>query len=425
MASLGDQFLQPEVGYKRKEIEEIPSIKMNGFAVYSRNYGHGGKIIWDSGNTKGQSVEFSLNCSSFRVLGPLATDGGTGNIYVDDVLIEENVVFSGSDVPTSQVSNPYCKLQYQLDFDDEKERKIKIESNGVGYLYLDTIDYVSDSKIGEQLPQPEEGWRRYDDNDSLIIYKNGISQTESRCYKGSYTYIKAEPNNSARFNFIGTKIRLIGAFGTTEYRANKVNVYIDGEFVEEFSQISGQSIFQAIMFEKQGLDKRVHEVEFIGVQENGQTDSASRVIIDAFDIDDDGFLVPELSRDYEFPIAVIEEEEIEGYAGSLINGEEQLLITPTGKLFLTNGNKGFITVGGEVDLSAYYNKEEIDKLIADNLHEHANKDIIDSLGDSANMLTYKGKVVVNNNEYSFRSLPRAKVVENYSTSKGGKLPWLS
>lgn len=59
-------------------------------------------------------------------------------------------------------------------------------------------------------------------------------------------------------------------------------------------------------------------------------------------------------------------------------------------------------------------------------HDHTNKeDVLDKLGESASMLTFNGKVIVNNNEYSFRSLPRAKVIKNYSTNGGGKLPWLN
>lgn len=58
------------------------------------------------------------------------------------------------------------------------------------------------------------------------------------------------------------------------------------------------------------------------------------------------------------------------------------------------------------------------------MHEHQNISTLDRLGESASMLTFNGKVVVNNNEYSFRTLPRAKVVKRYSGTKGGKLPWL-
>lgn len=80
-----------------------------------------------------------------------------------------------------------------------------------------------------------------------------------------------------------------------------------------------------------------------------------------------------------------------------------------------------------------YTKEEVDTIIgtieppAESTHVHENMTVVNSLGESANMLTYKGKVVVNSNEYSFRTLPIKKPKSQMTKQEieGRKLPWLT
>lgn len=114
------------------------------------------------------------------------------------------------------------------------------------------------------------------------------------------------------------------------------------------------------------------------------------------------------------------------------------------KLSVVDGKLNFDNkpIEGEntpADLSNYYTKEEtynkteIDDKISSinttnpNSHSHLNKIFIDKIGESGGMLTYGGKVVVNNNEYSFRTLPEFDVPDNHKqgeVNKGGMLPWL-
>lgn len=68
----------------------------------------------------------------------------------------------------------------------------------------------------------------------------------------------------------------------------------------------------------------------------------------------------------------------------------------------------------DVDLTNYYNKTEVNTLIANveavdpNSHTHNNKSIIDGLGDTNGILSYNGKLVVNDTEFSYRTLPTFK-----------------
>lgn len=71
----------------------------------------------------------------------------------------------------------------------------------------------------------------------------------------------------------------------------------------------------------------------------------------------------ELNRDYDFPVKVGDEIDVLDYAANLTDGEEQLLITREGDLYITNGEGGFTNIS-KSDLSNYYDKQEVDNLIA-------------------------------------------------------------
>lgn len=124
------------------------------------------------------------------------------------------------------------------------------------------------------------------------------------------------------------------------------------------------------------------------------------------------------SEDPKFPVKVGNESHVDAYAKTLTKGEEQILVTREGGLYLTNGTGGYISVGTvdvpEIDLSKYYTKIEVDELIANvdvidpNSHTHDNKSIINGLGDTNGILSYNGKPIVNDTENNYRTLPTFK-----------------
>lgn len=280
------------------------------------------------------------------------------------------------------------------------------------------------ANIGDILLQPEAGWKRYNDNDKLIQYKSFIYESPSTgCYGNSCTYVKPYGTNlnaEMKFNFIGTSLRIIGWSGSN--RATEIDITIDGITNRFNCRLSNDK--NVLLFESNGLGNTIHEVVINNIK-NDNT-NVSPFLVTCVDINENGVLIPELSRDYEFPVKIGNEEDVAAFAESLIGGEEQLLITREGKLFLTDGNGGYSQLNKEADLSNIYTKEETDDLIADNLHTHENTKVLSSLGDSAGMLSYNGKVVVNNSEYSFKTLPRRKAPTSsgYTNStQGGRLPW--
>lgn len=94
--------------------------------------------------------------------------------------------------------------------------------------------------IGQQLLQPESGWKRYDDTDSNITYKNNATDIHSDYWNGSAMMI----NNGgwARFNFIGTKLRIITYVSPTQ---SILSLYIDGKFINDFNGVTLASIIKS------------------------------------------------------------------------------------------------------------------------------------------------------------------------------------
>ncbi|MCJ8172588.1 cell adhesion protein [Clostridium botulinum] len=138
--------------------------------------------------------------------------------------------------------------------------------------------------IGEQLLQTESGWKRYDDTDSNITYI-GIKQivSGSKYSNDSLMYFQPSENCTIKFNFIGSKIRLIDTMSSN--RSSNMNIKID-DINYTFSDYSPNSIDQRLMFEKAGLLFKEHFVEI----SNNQKETVYG--LDAIDIDENGKLKP-------------------------------------------------------------------------------------------------------------------------------------
>ncbi|WP_260148218.1 hypothetical protein [Paenibacillus polymyxa] len=129
--------------------------------------------------------------------------------------------------------------------------------------------------VGDPLTSPEEGWNRYDDTDSTIQYEgNGwFKSTNGTFYNGSETLTNDNNEKFIKFNFTGTKIRLITTVSI--WKTQNYTLTLDG--VEyPYTQYNKKSAFQAISFEKTGLPQGEHTLI---IKTNGA------IGMDAFDID--------------------------------------------------------------------------------------------------------------------------------------------
>ncbi|WP_339240939.1 hypothetical protein MKX40_09145 [Paenibacillus sp. FSL R5-0517] len=138
--------------------------------------------------------------------------------------------------------------------------------------------------VGDQLKEPEVGWRRYDDTHSGLTYTgNWYTATSTNYYKGSVRVTtKATDSNYVSFRFYGTKLRLIADSNSDRHSDNTIT--IDG-ITESFSEYGASgNVQQAIVYEKIGLPPAFHTVTI--------TVGRNRInfIVDAVDIDETGYL---------------------------------------------------------------------------------------------------------------------------------------
>ncbi|MNB94369.1 hypothetical protein D3C75_415200 [compost metagenome] len=136
--------------------------------------------------------------------------------------------------------------------------------------------------VGDELKQPEEGWTRYDDSHEYIKY---IGAGWSVLSNNSYYYQNArhessssQINDSVRFVFKGTKLRIISC--TYPTYSDSININIDG-VNETFSLITSPHNHQILVYEKDGLDDKIHSVEISKLKKG--TYSVD-LIVDAIDI---------------------------------------------------------------------------------------------------------------------------------------------
>ncbi|MFJ7951783.1 Ig-like domain-containing protein [Lysinibacillus sp. NPDC096418] len=135
------------------------------------------------------------------------------------------------------------------------------------------------AKIGSRLLKPEKGWKRYDDSTPLIIKNKMFYQSQPNlAYKNGQS-----PGNSIgtyfKFDFIGTKFRIIDA--PHQNRDKNTKVTIDGELVDYYSAYTTSSTipWQTLVYEKDGLTNTKHTVLI------EKSDDTSYLTFDAIDVD--------------------------------------------------------------------------------------------------------------------------------------------
>ncbi|KFX58371.1 Ig-like domain-containing protein [Clostridium botulinum] len=150
--------------------------------------------------------------------------------------------------------------------------------------------------VGEQLLQPEEGWKRYDDNDSSITYSTKLSHDSKSwfnsnslewCYNNTITdcvYGINTENEYCEFNFYGSKLRVISPYWWSS--TPSVDVYIDNKLIGNFSEKGSSDKYQVMVYEIDELNFSKHSVKIVNKDNSG-----AYFCIDAIDTDYNGYLV--------------------------------------------------------------------------------------------------------------------------------------
>lgn len=131
--------------------------------------------------------------------------------------------------------------------------------------------------IGEELSEPEIGWKRYNYDNALIQYGTGYTTFSQGYYKTGAANIE--------FKFTGNKLRLIAWTNENTYTDN-MEVFIDGTSVGSYTyDYAGTRRYNALVFQYTGLSNTTHHVKLVNNQP-GKFWS-----LQSIDIDEDGELI--------------------------------------------------------------------------------------------------------------------------------------
>lgn len=275
MAKVGDILSTPEESWKRIFADEKGFRYSGDYQKHSRTY------FADVGNKK-MTCKFKFSGTKLRFITSVSGDRSNDLVCKID----------GVNYPFSQQYNTLTAnvLCFSVENLEDKVHEVEVITGTPGSycgLIMDRIDIDSNGyiivQIGDQLLQPEPGWRRYDDTYQGLIYSNSWNRNQgggyASAYNGGYSYSTAI-DSTMRFKFYGSKLRIIASYNSN--LSNDILVIIDG-IEYHFSEYATYMEFQILVFEKLNLDKKIHEVVI-------RTLNTSYSIIDAIDIDEDGHI---------------------------------------------------------------------------------------------------------------------------------------
>lgn len=140
--------------------------------------------------------------------------------------------------------------------------------------------------IGQQLLQPEEGWKRYDDSVGYIKYEGTWQRNmpNASSWLGTRHISSNTPDKIIKFVFKGTKLRIL--CNSSSNRSMNATITIDGEVETiNFRHTSTLPISPTrLAYEKTGLSNDYHTV----IIRDNTTDY---IDIDCIDVDYDGEIV--------------------------------------------------------------------------------------------------------------------------------------
>ncbi|NRT90013.1 Ig-like domain-containing protein [Clostridium beijerinckii] len=159
----------------------------------------------------------------------------------------------------------------------------------IGVGAIEKATQVNAATIGQQLTQPESGWKRYDDTDGKIIYGSDFFNYPLSIFYDGTAKHNINVASSIKFYFYGTELRLYDSIAPNRKQGAKI--YIDSNEAENISAYPASSgittgVAPCLIYEKTGLTEKVHCV-YIDIPE----DNGKYFALDCLDIDDNGYLI--------------------------------------------------------------------------------------------------------------------------------------
>ncbi|NFS12772.1 DUF11 domain-containing protein [Clostridium botulinum] len=133
--------------------------------------------------------------------------------------------------------------------------------------------------VGEQLLQPEDGWKRYDDRNSKIQYNGDWSNRDVSNKYASTDHCTMNVNNSATFAFHGSKLRILSQYESVN--SDNIVISVDGVDTKVSTALGSQTDCVLLFEGTYSLENHIVKITNYGYWYN----------LDAIDIDDTGYLI--------------------------------------------------------------------------------------------------------------------------------------
>ncbi|WP_257132347.1 hypothetical protein [Bacillus cereus] len=285
-AKVGDQLLQPETGWTRINNSDA-SITATGFTTGTdssnglRNcYMNDYIYSKDSG-----TVTFEFTGTGLRVLG-LAYSNHSSNIAINIDGVSDT--FSEDYSITAELMQGSVLVYEKLNLENKTHKVTIYNADTTKAFGFDAFDILKPTaKVGDKLTQPESGWKRYDDQNSLIKYTGAWTKGSAiPWHNGTYSQTTAL-DTYAEFSFKGTSLRVIATYDTPDFNFDDVKITIDG-ITETYTTVGPSYVQQTLVFEKLGLSDAEHTVK---IAPGTPKKSGLILSLDAIDVNETGELV--------------------------------------------------------------------------------------------------------------------------------------
>lgn len=285
-AKVGDQLLQPETGWTRVD-DANPLISYKGeswnLGTGDRSPSYYNKTNYFRTVDSPGSLQFSFKGTGIRIVSTLYNNVSAWtdvSVEIDGVAVGKYAQANGN-----LSAAKYVVLLFEKTGLNDGVHKIKLSGTKMNMDAFDILggDIVKPPiQVGDELKQPEDGWKRIDDTDSNIKYSgNWQIALNGDSYYNSTLHFKNSVQGpevvSAEFTFTGTKLRVISSIQAAYDKP--VTITIDG-VQESYSLYKTTTQFQTLVYEKLNLPSGTHKVKIEGVT----------VMVDALDIDSDGYM---------------------------------------------------------------------------------------------------------------------------------------
>lgn len=308
MATIGATLTTPESGWSRYDNTDT-RIVYSGTWIYEPGSHYNSTST--ASTLTSSKITFNFYGTKIRIISPRHPDfPSDANINIDGInytFSENNGFLQYRILCFEKINLPEQFHSVVISFTSKKLAFDAIDIDDTGYM---------STPVGQQLLAPESGWQRLDDTNTKIAYSGTWTRYSDPHYNGSLN----ESNiygDTIKFNFYGTMLRII--YAKASNRDSNIIITIDG-IQYNYNPYNSTLLYQIIVFEKIGLDLKVHNV----VITKG-TNSATYFGLDAIDIDSSGYLIDSTPQ-------------INSPLKTLINNNMQMQLTATSVWSVYVGN---------------------------------------------------------------------------------------